>query len=420
MGRLRTSFILVVISILCSLPVQGTPPGPTPPGLDGRFAELARQVPGFGGYFFDTHGDLNVYLTDLSQEPVARAILAEVAKNRPEGPQHRFNRPAEIVVRHGVYDFSQLDRWHGQMRGVFAIPGVQFLDTDEAANLIRVGVTAEEAVPEVEALAESHGVPGSALIVDVVPPITPVVTLRDYVRPTEGGLHIDWSTLYCSLGINVWYSNPNVGVPVGTAGFFTASHCSTTQGSTDGTVYSQGGLRIAAERWDPPFLSNAQNSRCPLNRRCRWSDATFAAYDAGVSWQLGAIARTLSYGLGLGQPGSIDINSSSPKFTINGGVFTPTMGSYLDKMGRTTGWTAGAVSQTCTDYAQSPDIVIMCQDRVDAFADGGDSGSPVFQWNGGLTVAVAGIVWGKTGTGGFIFSNTQVIQSDFGVGITWF
>jgi hypothetical protein len=430
MARFRIGLVFAVITAIFSLPTQGLPLSAARPGLDGAFAQLAQQITGFGGYFFDAQGDLNVYLTDLAQEPAARAALAEVARNRPEARIHRWSRPAAIVVRRGNYDFPQLDGWRGQLREAFAIPGVQSLDTDEAANRVHIGVTTQDAVDQVQALADRFGVPPGALVIEVVPPISLVTNLTNFVRPTEGGLQIDWTGpsciingvnyCYCTLGANVWYSNPGVGVPVGTAGFFTASHCSNASGSNDGASYSQGGSGIGTEMWDPPFFDNSQYSGCPLNRHCRWSDATFVAYGAGVSWQLGAIARTLSHGTGLYQPGSIDIDPNNPRFSLNSVITSPTVGTYLDKVGRTTGWTEGPVSHTCTDYAQTGDHVLLCQDQVDAFADGGDSGSPMFQWSyTGSSASFAGIVWAKI-SGGLIFSNTQRLQNDFGVSITFF
>jgi hypothetical protein len=210
-------------------------------------------------------------------------------------------------------------------------------------------------------------------------------------------------------------------VPVGTGGFFTASHCSTTNGVTDGAVETQGGSRIGYELYDPPYFDNTQNANCPANRHCRWSDVSFYAYDSGVSWQLGKIMRTTSYGLGLNNAGSTTIDATNPRFTLIGGTSFG-VGTYLDKVGRTTGWTEGAVSATCVDVLQGiADHLILCQDQVDAYAAGGDSGSPMFQWTySGNNAYVEGIVWGRTTNGGLYFSNTSRISSDFGIGITWF
>ncbi|HEV7586493.1 MAG TPA: alpha-lytic protease prodomain-containing protein [Longimicrobium sp.] len=395
------------------------------PGLDGRFLELSRQVPGFGGYFFDSQGDLNVYLTDLRHEPAARAALADVALSRPGSAVHPFTRSAATLVRQGNYDFPQLNAWRERLREAFSISGVQSLDTDEAANRVRVGVTSADAGARVRALAERAGVPAGALAVQVESPIQLLSTVRDYTRPTVGGLQIDNSG--CTLGLNVWYSNAAMNVPVGTAGFFTASHCSAVNGVTEGSVETQGGVQIGHELYDPAYFDHAAYAGCPTTNHCRWSDASFYAYDAGVSWQLGAVARTLFRGIGLFQSGSIDVDPTNPRFTLVAGA-SPVVGTYLSKVGRTTGWTEGPVAQTCADVLQRvADHLILCQDRVDAYASGGDSGSPMFQWTySGSTAYVAGIVWARTLTptdqpaGGLWFSSTARISNDFGIGITWF
>jgi hypothetical protein len=393
-------------------------PAQNAPGLDRHFAELSTRLPGFGGYFFDANGDLNVYLTDLSKAGAARAALAETARGRAERAQQPWARPAEIVVRRGNFDVQQLDQWRGRLVAELRGAGAHVIDLDEAANRLYVGVTDEQAKSRLQAAAQKAGIPASALTVEVVPEAQFVTTLQQSYRPLVGGLQIDFNVggvaSYCTLGVNVWYSNLAVGVPVGTPGFFTASHCSNTYGGTDGTVYSQGGSRIGYEMYDPPFFTNAQNTRCVVGNNCRWSDVNFVAYDAGVNRLQGYLAQTVYAGYGVWNPGSLDITGHRQ---INGGSW-PVVGNYIDKVGRTTGWTSGQVSRTCFDvYIGSTGM--LCQDQVEAYADGGDSGSPVFQWNGQNTGAFAGIVWAKTGSGAFIFSNQDRISNDMGYGTTY-
>jgi hypothetical protein len=389
-------------------------------GLDSRLIELARQVPGFGGYFFDENGDLNVYLTDLSQEGSARAAVTEVALKRGERSQQPWSRPADIVVRHGDFDFAQLHRWHARLNTALPKLGVRLIDIDEAQNRIFVGVADEAAKSNILTLVDRLGLPQNAVIVDFVGEVSRATSINNYVRPLVGGLAIWQNGNPCTLGVNVWYTNLAVGIPIGTPGFFTASHCSSTQGSTDGTVYTQGGAGIGYEAWDPPFFTNAQNTVCPAGWRCRWSDVAFAANYAGVSRHQGALVQTLYRSLGIQNSGSLDINPSSSEFTITGGTY-PVQGMYLDKVGMATGWTSGPVDRTCANvYIGSDGIAILCQDVVVAKVGGGDSGSPVFRWTGQTTAAFAGILWGWDSiTGGFYFSNTDRIQADMGTGITY-
>lgn len=390
-------------------------PGPrVAPGADGHFLQLAHDVPGFGGYFFDANGDLNVYLTDLKQEPAARAAVADVARNRSHGP---WAAPAKIVVRRGDFDFKQLSDWRARFAAA-GLTGVTMIDTDESRNRIAIGVADNAAMARVLSQLAAAGVPRDAAVVEIVPPLVTVTNLTQYSRPLIGGLQIDWNGTYCTLGANAWYSNFAQGIS-GAAGFFTASHCSTTQASTDGTVYSQGGVRIASERYDPPFFTHATYTACPAGWNCRHSDATFAQYDAGTDGLHGGIAQTQYRGFGPGPGTSGSIDMVSPNFTIVGGQL-PVQGNYMDKVGRTTGWTSGQVVHTCADYPVAGGIDILCQDEVAAFADGGDSGSPSFTYPGGSNnISFGGIVWAKTSSGHFVLSNTDRIGADFGIAINF-
>jgi len=418
----RLSRFAVLWLFAVGVSAQGNARTPhVPPGLDGRFVELVQRVPGFGGYFFDANGDLNVYLTDLSHAAAARAAVADVARNRPERSAHPWSKPADVLVRRGEFDAVQLDGWRGRLTAAIASDGVQLVDTDEAANRLFIGVSDEEAKARVLARVAQLRVPRNAVAVEIVQPASLIITLRNYVRPLVGGLEIGFNVngtaSICTLGVNVWYANYAVGIPVGTRGFYTAAHCSATRGNTDSTVFSQGGVQIGHEAWDPPFFTSAWNTRCAPGWPCRWSDVAFVSYDSGANRQQGAVAHTTYRGFGPWQTGSIDVQPSAYNFILYQ-TATPVVGQYLDKVGRTTGWTSGAVSRTCTDYFIGG-ADILCQDEVAAYADSGDSGSPVFMWTGQTTGAFAGIVWAKTGTGSYIFSNIDRIAADMGNGVTY-
>jgi hypothetical protein len=220
--------------------------------------------------------------------------------------------------------------------------------------------------------------------------------------------------------VNVWYGNSVAGIPTGTLGFYTASHCSTYQAQNDGTVYRQGGANIAFEAWDPPFFTYGTNTVCTPGYRCRYSDVLFAQYYAGVDRSQGVVATTTYMGSGRNVAGSTIINGS---LSYNGILPYPTVGTYVDKVGFGSGWTEGRVAHTCTDYYDPYSrIGILCQDQVDAFAAPGDSGSPVFQ-RGFYNTSFAGILWGRTDPvndpGGFIYSNVNRLAQEMGTNVTY-
>jgi hypothetical protein len=213
------------------------------------------------------------------------------------------------------------------------------------------------------------------------------------------------------------------GAGVGTRAFFTASHCTTTSGGLDGFVFVQGNARIGAELADPSFHTGGA---CPATFSCRYSDVAAGRYDDSVSWALGSIARTINSSSQTAA--SITIDAADPQFTIVSNLSAPAVGTYLQKVGITTGRTSGPVQKTCTDYAGTATTMILCQDFVDAYADYGDSGSPVFALaNTPGQVSLAGIVWAKAtrsnGAGGvikqFVFSNLNNIDREFGYFVTF-
>lgn len=384
-----------------------------PPGLDGEFARLARRIPGFGGYYFDEGGDLNVLLARAGQEDAVRAALAGVAAGRLNRPDRPYTARAAIRVRQARYDFLQLNRWRGSLRSLLSPTGAVSLDVDEAANRVRVGVVSDEAAADVRARAAALGIPGEALIVERTEPARPATTLQDYVRPIVGGVRIQYFSgilKNCSLGVNASYLQGQLRYAETVFGFVTASHCTQVMASADGTSYTQGGVSIGTELIDPAVFTSSTDPACPPNWTCRYSDAAFVQYGAGVSYSMGTIARVLWEG--TSSAGSLELQSTphqiEPDFAP-----APVVGEHLHKVGATSGGTWGPVYSTCGDVAVSgTNILLLCQDAVQAWADGGDSGAPV--WAEGATgVKFYGIVWGKSGSL-FRFSHVSQIQRDFG------
>lgn len=379
------------------------------PGIDGEFARLARTIPGFGGYYFDEKGDLVVVLTDARQAPAARAALASVAAR---GAGRAGAASAEIRVQPGTYDFARLDGWRRRVAPLLALDGVAFLDTDEVANRVRIGVLSDAAAARVRTEVARLNVPAAAVDVDVVPPVEPIATLRDQVRPVKAGLEIVRGSDQgqCTLGFNAYYVNWALNIPPGTRAFLTAAHCTNQPGVVEGTTFSQGGAYIGHEIADPAPFTSASNTRCPAGLFCRNSDVAVIGLDAGTSWSLGYIARTDAMGFGPYQSGSITLTSPDIRIGYTNADF-PAVGTRMDKVGRTTGWTAGNVLATCVDVRDY--WVFICQNEVGAYGWHGDSGSGIFRWVDG-SVALAGIIWAHNSAGGIYYSPLGQIQDDIG------
>jgi hypothetical protein len=311
-----------------------------------------------------------------------------------------------VRVLEAKYGFLDLYEWRLKMRSVvFGVKGVVSLDIDETRNRIRIGLEEMQAQAAVEAELVKVGVPRDAVILEEATlPIPASHTLWHRVRPVVGGLQIQNSNGgTCTLGFNALSSTINV--------FVTASHCTSVQGGIENTVFYQPTVsannRIGLEWADPAHWTGWP---CPAGWRCRYSDSAYAKYDGAILYARGYIARTLGIG-------SIWIDHDFPRYRITGEMTMPTAGETLNKMGRTTGRTEGAVDYTCIDISHTPGIMYLCQDHFTAYAAGGDSGSPVFKITDSPSysdVTLYGMLNPTDPTGSW-FSSVLTIQFDLGL-----
>lgn len=391
--RNRSVHVALILLLLTAGAAWAGPfAGGPPRSSDNELARYAEQVPGFGGLFYDADGKPNVYLADLSRASQIRALGDDVR------------------VLQGEYDFRQLLGWRAELRELLSRPDVVMIDVDERHNRVLVGFDLEKSAHGLVAEAdlrgeiERRGVPVEAVRVQAVEPIRPLASLRDRVRPVPGGVQIAFSSYVCTHGFNAYRNN--------VFGFVTNSHCSGTQGGVQSTVIYQntnsGSNRVGVEIADPTYWSG---SPCPSGRVCRYSDSAFIDYDTNSTGQFARIARTTSRGT---TTGSLTISTSNPRFTITADAPYPVAGQQLNKMGRTTGWTYGSVTNTCVDISVSgTNITLLCQELVNGGSQGGDSGSPVFTYSGN-NATLYGILWGGSGTSTWAMSAFDNVEYELG------
>jgi streptogrisin C len=297
-----------------------------------------------------------------------------------------------------------LEMQHSRLLPVFELAGVVFTDADETTGRLVVGVADRDVEGLIRARLAVLGVPSASVDVIETEPIVQVATLRDKVRPVVAGLQIRFSGFLCSLGFNA--------IRDGVAGFVTASHCSDSQGSVDGTQYYQPLNQVASEFIGTEIADPAYRRRiagCPRGRVCRYSDANFSDGADNVNFDLGGIAKTTGP-----NNGSLEIAGA---FSITG-EGAAAVGQTANKVGRTTGWTQGTVTRTCVNTGVSgSNIVLLCQDFVEngsaQIVAGGDSGSPVFR--GTSSVTLLGNLWGGNSSGTlFVYSPIANIERELG------
>ncbi|MDQ4075402.1 MAG: S1 family peptidase, partial [Chloroflexota bacterium] len=276
-------------------------------------------------------------------------------------------------------------------------PGMVFVDDDESIGKIVVGVENANAARGVRAAMAAAGFATGTYEVIETEPIRQLATLRDVFRPVIGGVQIHFSMYVCTLGFNATHQS-------GERSFITNSHCTKTQGGTEGTVYYQPSSStsgvIATEVDDPQYFKGGV---CPRGKKCRYSDSSRALYDGGTNSSLGVIAKT----------DGINTGSLTVAGTINlTGEGSVGLGAYVNKIGRTTGWTRGRVTRTCVNTSVlGSSIMQLCQNFVDAGVDGGDSGSPVFDDSNVLV----GILWGgSSDNASFVYSPLNQIEQELG------
>jgi len=306
---------------------------------------------------------------------------------------------------------AQVAQWFEQASPeVLALPGTVSAHHDEAANRLVIGVENASAMRGVRTALAHLGIPSSAFSIEEREPIYQLATLRDQVRPTVAGLQINFGNFLCSLGFNA---------DDGTArSLITASHCTNRQGGVEGTQYFQPTSTvdptvIATEAEDPTYF---RGGACPKGRVCRFSDSARALYSAGVASTRGSIAQTSAP-----NNGSLTITGNFTVTSQDNATSSFAIGTTVNKVGRTTGWTQGNVTATCVNTNVSGSkITQLCQTFVAnpngaVVVQGGDSGSGVFRITAGNNVELVGILWGGNGAGTqFVFSPLKQVQDELG------
>jgi hypothetical protein len=306
---------------------------------------------------------------------------------------------------------DRLAAWFAQASpAVLALGGSVFADHDERANKLVFGVENANAIPGIRVALAKLGVPSSAYELELTQPIYQMATLRDVFRPTQAGIQIHFGQYLCTMGFNVDHSAGR--------SFITNSHCTNTQGRTEGTQYYQPTSTIApgviaTEAADPTYF---RGGACPRGKKCRYSDASRALYASNVASNRGDILKTTGANNGSLTVGGVFTVTSQDNTTSNFAL-----GTVVNKVGRTTGWTQGEVTRTCVHTAVSgSNIAQLCQTFVSnaggaVVVGSGDSGSPVFRITSGDNVQLVGILWGGSSDNRtFVYSPLKQIRDELG------
>lgn len=429
--RTKRSFVLAALLFIPWLSrAADVPARPVPNGrvltmgpLEADFAALEASIPGFAGWYFDADSNVVVSLKDGGRSEEAFARIAPLAEERVRRGGRGANAPVRIAYesRPARYSFLELAAFRDAVQRDFP-GGIHSVDVDEVRNVLALGVATATDVGRIRAYVAKLGIPADAVSVEVEPLAESRVYLWERHRPVRGGSRIAFLTRdgyrgECTVGINGIYNGTS-----NNAGFLTASHCTTYSWWHTSNRVGQPSHRvadeIAEEMVDPYVFTNAQNPNCPVTTPlengwenitgCRWSDAAFYRYLDSVratAWG-GPTIHTTTY-VNYNGFGSTIINGNLP---VTADAPYPVVGTFVNKMGATSGWTNGAVLEngwrgatraTCinmTGAGNHPDdrlTLLLCQDTSDLWLEAGDSGAPVYTMYTDH-VEWIGIVWGES------------------------
>ncbi|MGH2397675.1 MAG: S8 family serine peptidase, partial [bacterium] len=389
-----------------------------------RAAELARELPGLAGFWYDTSGNVIVSLKSVGDAQAVKSLLRSKFQN--ELVRSRVRHPgADVLVRDATYTFIELKEWRDRLLTgqILSAPGVVWLDLDEVANRVVIALDGDADDVALRQIAESLSIPPEAVEFELTGPYLSQQTLQDEFRPLEGGIQIQRvsgsNAVTCTLGFTALREDAQV--------FLTAGHCSPDVMGTDGVEQFQplapltGADSATATAVGREVLRVSEPCG---NRRCSYSDAAIYGLIAdtippipGEMFTVGRIARPASGCFpGPCNPPVLNLSVSGAYWVVDTTQESFLVNDLVSKIGSATGWSQGLVSRTCVDVSPSNRVTYRCQMFATYGADDGDSGAPILldiQGEADSTVTLGGIHSGRAGSNR-VFSPWSGIVQDYG------
>ena len=382
-------------------------------------AELRRSFKEYTGLRLGD--EKSVYLTfSKGADLEAAANLAREAWIKTSGKEQNLPNFAFVEA---AATLEELKEARVKLRDVLTIKGVVYLDLDESCGCLSIGAGTKEVISRIVDYIKELNIDTSWVTIVQTPEYRLTADLTEKFRPTMGGQQIRTIGNSCTLGLPVysWLMH--------TDGILTASHCTQgPQGDNWATPILQGpGSQdfIADESLDLGLFDNTLHPDCPSRRFCRYSDAVFANYagDLGIR---GRVSRPSTVCTVPGVMCDLMVDRPTDDIRIAQATIGFFTGQVLDKVGMRSGWTRGAITNTCVDVnvvevdasgtVNQTDNTMLCQTLVATSSFPGDSGAPVFQFYDGYDAGnFAGILWGATvNFQSMVFSPIDGIQKDLG------
>lgn len=381
MSRIRTAVIYCWCAAVLAACSDGVPSSPArvdparPLATLGRlsrirsiadeYRDLGRQLPGFTGVRFDSsgNGDLIVAVArDGFRPEQAREVASWVER-------YTGSRTGASAVRlkRVQYSYLELDSVleHVLLPAIGRLDFLTSTAIDENEGQIRLTVAEGSYRGAIHAVANRLGVPQSMLRVYRQPRASAPeagqqcwedcggsggggggggggLTLQDYVRPMYGGMQIKRAgSGACTIGFTGYAVDTTTGYPDPNLGVYamTASHCAVNRGVLAGTTYGQpvADSTFGYEVWTAPLYTQG----CSYTS-CQDVDVMVLRYYDPDASGYGLVTKT--------NLNSLTITGTE---TPVGNIYGVLVGSWVRKVGRTTGTTYGEVTATCASMPTS-------------------------------------------------------------------
>ena len=132
-------------------------------------AEIAKEVPEFGGAFISDNGTtLNIYLTG-DEENRSKREKAQEAMEDKFGVESGLT----LNVIKGGYTINQLSGWYDTIhtQDFWDVDGVYARDLNEGENRIQIFVSEQSHIQAVEAFLSKMGIPRAAVMISAEEPL---------------------------------------------------------------------------------------------------------------------------------------------------------------------------------------------------------------------------------------------------------
>lgn len=404
------------------------------------------EIPGFGGLFISSSHEFVAYVKDTTVRGTLAASAVQALKAHLASDGFGVPRripPTTVRTLRAGYDWQTLSSYRDFIAdSLMGSDGVVIVAIDVVNNRVSATVASTNASAEsqLKQALSRHQIPLAAIeIARGAAPRSTVARAPSVPRLPFASTLQDSEPAALMGGIMIRVPSPEIGGyndfcsigavvdSAGTKKLLSASHCSRTLWSLQGdSVETFDTSLIGHETTDKTAGTGYRGLEEYTHRgsdAALWSmDATYGAAHA----MLGVIARTTSRdSSGLSDTMNHTLDSSSPYLYIYDTLTSSSLvvGEEVDKVGALSGWQHGRLANTCVDFFDDDHHDRECFSEVGSLSITGDSGGPVFIWDGEDGATLIGIQEGvdlsyaHSDSSGLVsyFSNWSAIVTENGL-----